>query len=894
MSKPDRPPLPPINFNALAKELQHMAKQLLDEWLTGGAVRGIEYKAHSPWRDEKTASFSIRLSGEKAGQWADFGGDKRGKDLIDLYAALNNLDNGQAAVQLARQLGLEDVAGVVRAAGGAAPPPRPPPVKAPAPPPREPEGWKTMIPVPANAPPATFKHQYRKPEDLEHLATYRVDGHLMGYVVRFRTSDGGKETLPHTWCTSQKDAGSKWNWRQWDEPRPLYYPGGVSPARHAEVGKPKPTIIVVEGEKKADILQALLDEFCPGIYIVVGWPGGCKAWKKALWDWLAGFDVLLWPDCDGKRQALTKEEREAYPDELARQVFQQSKPLLPAEKQPGMQAMLGIGAHLQTLQCTVQMLPIPAPGEVVDGWDCADAIVTDGWDIERLLAFFGRAQPLQTPETPEPEAGVAGGGGKGKKRGRPAVADDPDKPDDEFQEYLDFVCGQLGIKIHELGITRKLLIVALRRAPALKNCLGFNELLGAPYAKDPWPWRDEGGPLGDNDDLRLGDYLSARYKLKAASRAALAEAIETVADERRYHPIRDWLAGLKHDGVTRIDKWLMYVTGKDPAKLKPGQRRYFELVGRFMVMGLVARVMDPGCKFDYSPVFEGLTGMGKSTLVKELVGREYFSDTHFDIGNGKDGMEQLEGLWAYELSEMTAFRRADNEQVKQFFSSQVDRFRGAYGKFVQKHPRQCLIICTTNKRQYLYDLTGNRRFWPIWIDALIKLAWLRKFRGELFAEAYALYQKGERYTPTPEEEKEFFEPEQRKRLAETAVQSKLYHLLTREGAAHSEGKLSAELTQLTSFVTLDRLVEVLGTDAAKSSTLLESQIRGWLESHGWRYARESTGQRRYGFKQPKEWPPKITDSDDEDERPPEDAPPGPEAVPPAQGESYGGDDDAPF
>src|SRR5207237_4884990 len=139
---------------------------------------------------------------------------------------------------------------------------------------------------------------------------------------------------------------------------------------------------------------------------------------------------------------------------------------------------------------------------------------------------------------------------------------------------------------------------------------------------------------------------------------------------------------------------LMYVLDIDPSTLPEQRRRYFELVGKFILMGLVARVMKPGVKFDYSPVFEGKGGIGKSTFVETLVGKEYFSDTHFDIGGGKEGMEQLEGLWAYELSELTAFKRADSEQIKQFFSSTVDRFRGAYGKYVQAQRRQCVILCT--------------------------------------------------------------------------------------------------------------------------------------------------------------------------------------------------------
>lgn len=458
--------------------------------------------------------------------------------------------------------------------------------------------------------------------------------------------------------------------------------------------------------------------------------------------------------------------------------------------------------------------------------------------------------------------------------------------DDAFAAHLAALCEQVKCEVHDLGVNRKLVINALQLAPALQGRLALNELTDSPGTRLPWPWRSAPGPLGDMDDLALGDYLSGAYQLKASSRAALSEAIETVADKNRFHPVRDWLREQQHDGRKRLDRWLLHVLRIDAKTLPAPRLRYLELVGRFLLIGLVARIMKPGCKFDYSPVLEGAQGVGKSTFVKSLVGTEFFSDTHFDIGKGKDGFEQLEGLWGYELSELTALRKADSEQVKQFFSSTVDRFRGAYGKYVQAHPRQCVIFCSTNKKQYLYDLTGNRRFWPVWIDQPIKLDWLHKYRGQLFAEALAAYQAGERYAPSPEEEAEFFEPEQKLRLVETAVQSRLYELLTREGAASGEGKLTHDLNQLATFVTLDRLVSALGADAAKSSNLLEGQIRGWLEAHGWSYGRESTGQRRRGYRRPLVWPPRI----DDDERGVTDAP----RTPPHAGGKQESADDEPF
>jgi putative DNA primase/helicase len=900
-------PLPPIRFEALNDALLARIETLVPAWLPGGAMKGTEYFVHSFWRSEKTPSLSVCMRGARVGKWQDHGGEHKGGDLISLYAAIHGLTNGAAAVQLARELGLESVAGVLPAQGGARPATPAPAAASVAPRVKIKEPWTTVAPVPDMYPRPTFKHEHRSLDDIEHLATYRVDGALYGYVVRFRTSDGGKESIPHTWCQNAANGTLAWKWRTWVEPRPLYLPGGVSPAAAKEAQRVA-TVVVVEGEKKAEVLQKLLDEHAPGVYLVASWPGGCKVWDKAHWEWLAGTDVLLWPDCDGKREKLSAAEAAQCVDEAARDIAQAMKPLLPAHKQVGMKAMLGIGALLQgTHGCKVQILPIPQPLEVSDGWDCADAILTDGWDATRVLEFFGRAQPLPDASAAPSKGAVAtsaaSGGGKNADRpgGPGASEDDFDGDGDPFQAYLDWLCTELKCKVHDLGVNRKMVVKALRTAPALRRCLGLNMLTGAPSTQVPWPWRDQAGPLEESDALRLGDWLSTTYKLKAASKAALEEAIVTVADERRFHPIRDWLQGLQWDGTPRRHKWLIHILGKGPAKdqegpteldTNPKLKRYYELMGSFLLMGLVARVMKPGCKFDYSPVFEGLPGRGKSTLVKTLVGTEFFSDTHFDVGNGKDGMEQLEGLWGYELSELTALRKADSEQVKQFFSSTIDRFRGAYGKYVQAHPRQCVIFCSTNKKQYLYDLTGNRRFWPIWIEHYIKLDWLKKWREQLFAEAYAMYIAGEPYTPTPDEEMEYFEPEQKKRLVETAVQSRLYELLTREGAASTEGKLSSELNINVTFVTLDRLVAALGTDAAKSSSPLEAQIRGWLESHGWTYGREGGGLRRRGYKQPKQWPPEFADEED-DGAPPGGAPAEPIGSP-APGSDHKDDDHEPF
>ncbi len=104
-------------------------------------------------------------------------------------------------------------------------------------------------------------------------------------------------------------------------------------------------------------------------------------------------------------------------------------------------------------------------------------------------------------------------------------------------------------------------------------------------------------------------------------------------------------------------------------------------------------------------------------------------------------MELLEGVWIYEISELEGISRADTGKVKAFASRSVDRGRPAYGYFKENRPRQCILIGTTNDRQYLRDPTGNRRFLPVATGA-IDLVALERDRDQLWAEAALLEEAG--------------------------------------------------------------------------------------------------------------------------------------------------------
>ena len=110
-------------------------------------------------------------------------------------------------------------------------------------------------------------------------------------------------------------------------------------------------------------------------------------------------------------------------------------------------------------------------------------------------------------------------------------------------------------------------------------------------------------------------------------------------------------------------------------------------------------------------------------------------------------MEALRGVWLMEVSELEAMRRSEVAAVKAFLSKTADRYRAAYGRYVNEYPRQCVMFGTTNSSYFLSDITGGRRFWPLRTDEQLRLKDVPKDlpleRDQIWAEAVHYDQLGE-------------------------------------------------------------------------------------------------------------------------------------------------------
>jgi len=271
--------------------------------------------------------------------------------------------------------------------------------------------------------------------------------------------------------------------------------------------------------------------------------------------------------------------------------------------------------------------------------------------------------------------------------------------------------------------------------------VAYNELRDTLDIRGEVPWERIKAGWSKSDEVGLYGYLSRIYGLYSPTKAD--NAIKYAADKRRFHPIKDYLDGLPPwDGVPRIETLLIRC-------MQAEDSCYVRTVTRKTFAAAVARICKPGTKFDSVLVFDGAQGIGKSSLFKDLVGDEYYSETlSLTDMDDKSGAEKLQGFWVVEIPEFAGMKKADIEKVKAFISTSDDKYRPSYGKVVESHPRQCIIIGSVNgERGYLRDITGNRRFWivKVWQEEQIK-RWhfTNDERDQIWAEAKAIWESGEK------------------------------------------------------------------------------------------------------------------------------------------------------
>lgn len=294
-------------------------------------------------------------------------------------------------------------------------------------------------------------------------------------------------------------------------------------------------------------------------------------------------------------------------------------------------------------------------------------------------------------------------------------------------------------------------MLLIKYAPGLGGCAKKDEFSGRIYTVESLPWRAKPGYWSDADTTELRKHFEVHHKGFKPSKQDIKDAVIACSVQQRFHPVRDYLLGLRWDGKPRLDTLFIDYLGANDSV-------YTRAVTRKALAGAVARIMIPGCQFDYMTVFVGKQGRGKSSIIYMLaVKEEWFTDSLVTF-DGNKAFEAVTGKWLVEVPEMHAFDKATTEHAKAFMTKRSDFFRAAYAEFPEDRPRQCAFFGTTNNVDCLRDTTGGRRFWPIDTDVIPRkkniFTDLKSERDQIWAEAVFKWRMGETLFLPPELETE--------------------------------------------------------------------------------------------------------------------------------------------
>ena len=282
----------------------------------------------------------------------------------------------------------------------------------------------------------------------------------------------------------------------------------------------------------------------------------------------------------------------------------------------------------------------------------------------------------------------------------------------------------------------------LQLDPLLQGAIRKNLLTERVDIVKPLGWYRDSTTLTDVDIKYLLLYLEENYGLTIEKK--IQDAVMVIANENRYHPVRDFLNSLQWDGTERIRYCLHHFLGADIDDYT------YEAMLLFL-LGAISRAFRPGCKFEVMLCLVGGQGAGKSSFFRLLASQDdWFSDDLKKLDD-ENVYRKMQGHWLIEMSEMIATANAKSiEEIKSFLSRQKETYKVPYETHPADRKRQCVFCGTSNTLDFLpLDRTGNRRFVPVMvhperaeIHILEDEPAARDYLIQVWAEAMEIYRSG--------------------------------------------------------------------------------------------------------------------------------------------------------
>jgi len=241
---------------------------------------------------------------------------------------------------------------------------------------------------------------------------------------------------------------------------------------------------------------------------------------------------------------------------------------------------------------------------------------------------------------------------------------------------------------------------------------------------------------------KLTDYDITEIMLRLGSqgfqgnlnRKAVEQVVDYVGYLNSYDAPQEWLHSLQWDGTHRIETFLTDICGLE-------NNEYHKAVSSYIWTALVACIENPGSQLDIMPVFVGAQGIGKTTLIRNLVPfTEWYTTINFHMSDTETVLKIL-GCLVAEYSELVGMNRKDLESIKAFLTEKNYSIRKIYRREYEIIPSRCLFFGTTNSSEFLTD-EDNRRF--LVVDLGSNIVQISKLKGQIeqyWSEAIGVYRR---------------------------------------------------------------------------------------------------------------------------------------------------------
>lgn len=213
---------------------------------------------------------------------------------------------------------------------------------------------------------------------------------------------------------------------------------------------------------------------------------------------------------------------------------------------------------------------------------------------------------------------------------------------------------------------------------------------------------------GDNTSNRsLGYIRDCVTRARMGTSAWVKEAVNDLAADNSYNPVKDWIDSVAWDGVDRVQIVCDSVVIDDSMSIE-----FKEILIKKWLVSAAAAIYVKGFHGRGILTLQGPQGIGKTTWLRTLAGDiKWFGEGITLDPDSKDTILTALSRWICELGEVETTFKKELGKIKAFVTKCDDSVRKPYGAENTESERRTIFAASVNGREFLRDETGNSRWW---------------------------------------------------------------------------------------------------------------------------------------------------------------------------------------